>query len=41
MQGILDMATKQRLANRFKAEYARGGKKQKGEILDRLVAVGM
>ena len=35
------MATKQRLTNRFKAEYAKGSKKQKGEILDRLVAVGM
>ena len=37
----MDMATKKRLANRFKAEYAKGSKKQKGEVLDRLVAVGM
>ena len=29
------------LANRFRAEYAKGTKKQKGEVLDRLVAVGM
>ena len=35
------MATKKRLANRFKAEYAKASKKQKGEVLDRLVAVGM
>ena len=30
-----------RLANRFRAEYAKASKKQKGEVLDRLVAVGM
>lgn len=41
MEGGLDMATRKRLANRFRAEYARGTKKQKGEVLDRLVAVGM
>lgn len=41
MEGGLDMATRKRLANRFKAEYAKGTKKQKGEVLDRLVAVGM
>ena len=41
MEGGLDMATRKRLANRFRAEYARGAKKQKGEVLDRLVAVGM
>lgn len=28
-------------ANRFRAEYAKGTKKQKGEVIDRLVAVGM
>ncbi|WP_288920679.1 hypothetical protein [Bifidobacterium pullorum] len=38
MEGGLDMATRKRLANRFRAEYARGTKKQKGEVLDRLVA---
>lgn len=41
MEGRLDMATRKRLANRFKAEYAKGTKRQKGEVLDRLVAVGM
>lgn len=41
MEGGLDMATRKRLANRFKAEYTKGTKKQKGEVLDRLVAVGM
>lgn len=41
MEGGLDMATRKRLANRFRAEYAKGTKKQKGEVLDRLVAVGM
>ncbi|OZG60563.1 integrase core domain-containing protein, partial [Bifidobacterium lemurum] len=41
MEGRLDMATRKRLTNRFKAEYAKGDKKQKGEILDRLEAVGM
>lgn len=41
MEGRLDMATGKRLANRFKAEYAKGTKRQKGEVLDRLVAVGM
>lgn len=41
MEGGLDMATRKRLANRFRADYARGTKKQKGEVLDRLVAVGM
>lgn len=35
------MATRKRLTNRFKSEYAKASKKQKGEILDRLVAVGM
>lgn len=41
MEGGLDMATRKRLANRFRAEYAKGTKKQKGEVIDRLVAVGM
>lgn len=41
MESGLDMATKRRLANRFKAEYAKASKKRKGEVLDRLVAVGM
>lgn len=41
MEGRLDMATRKRLTNRFKSEYAKASKKQKGEILDRLVAVGM
>lgn len=41
MESGLDMTTKKRLANRFKAEYAKGSKKQKGEVLDRLVTVGM
>lgn len=41
MEGRLDMVTRKRLANRFKAEYAKGTKRQKGEVLDRLVAVGM
>ena len=41
MEGGLDMATRKRLANRFRAEYAKASKKQKGEVLDRLVAVGM
>lgn len=41
MEGRLDVATRKRLANRFKAEYAKGTKRQKGEVLDRLVAVGM
>ena len=41
MEGGLDMDTKKRLTNRFKSEYAKASKKQKGEILDRLVAVGM
>ena len=41
MEGGLDMATRKRLANRFKAEYAKASKKQRGEVLDRLVAVGM
>lgn len=41
MESGLDMATRKRLANSFKAEYAKGTKKQKGELLDRLVAVGM
>ena len=40
MESGLDMTTKKRLANRFKAEYAKGSKKQKGEVLDRLVTVG-
>ncbi|WP_181989982.1 hypothetical protein [Bifidobacterium longum] len=35
------MATGKRLANRFKAEYAKGTKRQKGEVPDRLVAAGM
>ena len=41
MEGRLDMATGKRLANRFKAEYAKGTKRQKGEVPDRLVAAGM
>ena len=41
MESGLDMATRKRLADRFKAEYAKASKKQKGEILDRLVGVGM
>lgn len=41
MEGRLDMATRKRLANRFKAEYAKGTKRQKDEVLDRLVAVGV
>ena len=41
MEGRLDMATGKRLANRFKAEYAKGTKRQKGEVLDRLVAVAV
>ena len=36
MEGRLDMATRKRLANRFKAEYAKGTKRQKGEVLDRV-----
>lgn len=30
MEDGLDMATRKRLANRFKAEYAKASKKQKG-----------
>lgn len=41
MEGRLDMAAKKQLTNKFKAEYAKGTKKQKGEVLDRLEAVGM
>uniref|UniRef100_UPI003FF09A38 hypothetical protein n=1 Tax=Bifidobacterium adolescentis TaxID=1680 RepID=UPI003FF09A38 len=35
------MATRRRLTNRFKDEYAKASKKEKKLILDRLVEVGM
>lgn len=41
MEGRLDMATRRRLTNRFKDEYAKATKKEKKLILDRLVEVGM
>ena len=41
MEDRLDMATRRRLTNRFKDEYAKASKKEKKLILDRLVEVGM
>lgn len=41
MEDRLDMATRRRLTNRFKDEYAKAPKKEKKLILDRLVEVGM